>query len=64
MDFVRSYFDNAWSQASLPLCYVIGIRKVSEVALPAFLASANGSSDMARVLWSHADTVQHTAHPY
>ena len=43
--------DNAWSQASLPLCYGgLGIRKVSEVALPAFLASAHGSSDMVRLL--------------
>ena len=33
------------------LCYGgLGIRKVSEVALPAFLASAHGSSDMVRSL--------------
>ena len=39
---------NAWSQASLPLCYGgFGIRKV---ALPTFLALAHGSSDMVRLL--------------
>jgi hypothetical protein len=43
--------DKAWNQASQPLCYGdLGIRKALEIALPAFLASAHGSTDMVRQL--------------
>ena len=41
----------AWTQATLPLSHGgLGIRKASEVALPAFLSSAHGSMNFVRSL--------------
>ena len=43
--------DNAWDQASLPIrSGGLGIRKASDVALPAFLASAHGAANMVKLV--------------
>lgn len=42
-----SFDDRSWSQASLPIRFGgLGIRKISDVALPAFLASVHGVHDL------------------
>jgi hypothetical protein len=55
--------DNSWDQASLQIrCGGLGIRKASDVALPAFLASGHGAANMVKLvnpIRMEADPIPH-----
>lgn len=55
--------DQAWAQASLPIRFGgLGIRKISSVALPAFLASVHKTEELISKILSKSRRLHQTAH--
>ncbi|XP_048001834.1 uncharacterized protein LOC125238542 [Leguminivora glycinivorella] len=61
--FNISFSERSWTQASLPIRLGgLGIRKISSVALPAFLASVHGAQNLIRKILAPSIGVLEAAH--